>query len=82
MRQNESNLIQHDALAWFFVNVWIVASVSVLRMGPMHYSRDPQTYFFRKIFIKNGSHDTIYTFKNYFVTVFSIFSNKRYPNRP
>ena len=24
--------------------------------------------------IKNGSHDTIYTFKNYFVTVFSIFN--------
>ena len=24
--------------------------------------------------IKNESHDTIYTFKNYFVTVFSIFS--------
>ena len=24
--------------------------------------------------IKNGSHDTIYTFKNYFATVFSIFS--------
>ena len=24
--------------------------------------------------IKNGSHDTIYTFKNYFATVFSVFS--------
>ena len=24
--------------------------------------------------IKNGSHDTIHTFKNYFVTVFSVFS--------
>ena len=24
--------------------------------------------------IKNGSHDTIYAFKNYFVTMFSIFS--------
>ena len=31
------------------------------------------------------SHDTIHTFKNYFVTVFSIFNfnkNKLYPNRP
>ena len=35
--------------------------------------------------IKNGSHDTIYTFKNYFVTVFSVFSfnnNKINPNGP
>ena len=33
--------------------------------------------------IKNGSHDTIYTFKNYFVTVVSVFSfsnNKFNPN--
>ena len=37
--------------------------------------------------IKNGSHGTIHTFKNYFATVFSVFSfqfqqNKFYPNRP
>ena len=40
--------------------------------------------------IKNGSHDTIYTFKNYFTTVFSVFSfqfsvfsnNKLNPNGP
>ena len=35
--------------------------------------------------IKNGSHDTIYTFKNYFATVFLVFSfrkNKLYPNGP
>ena len=35
--------------------------------------------------IKNGSHGTIHTFKNYFVTVFSIFSfskNKLYLNEP
>ena len=37
---------------------------------------------FSKIFFKTGSHDTIHTFKNYFATVFSIFSNKRYSNRP
>ena len=51
-------------------------------MGPVHYSQDPQTSFFSKIFIKNGSHGTIYTFKNYFVAVFSVFSNKRYLNKP
>ena len=35
--------------------------------------------------IKNGSHGTIYTFKNYFATVFSVFSfsnNKLNPNGP
>ena len=38
------------------------------------------------VFIKNGSHGTIYTFKNYFATVFSVFNfqfqqNKFYPNQ-
>ena len=33
--------------------------------------------------IENGSHDTIYTFKNYFATVFSVFSNNKFnPNTP
>ena len=33
--------------------------------------------------IKNGSHDIIYTFKYYFATVFSIFSNNKFnPNTP
>ena len=35
---------------------------------------DPQTSLFSHFFIKNGSHGTIYTFKNYFATVFSVFS--------
>ena len=47
----------------------------------------PQITLFSHFFIKNGSHSTIYTFKNYFATVFSvsIFSfskNKLNPNRP
>ena len=47
----------------------------------------PQILFFSNFFIKNGSHSTIYTFKNYFTTVFlvSIFSfskNKHNPNGP
>ena len=33
----------------------------------------PTTTLFRKK-IKNESHDTIHTFKNYFVIVFSVFS--------
>ena len=54
-------------------------------VGPMNCSRDLQTSFFNKTFIKNGSQGTIHTFKNYFATVFSVFSfqqNKRYPNGP
>ena len=48
---------------------------------------DPQILFFINFFIKNGSHGTIYTFKNYFATVISAISfqfqqNKSYPNRP
>ena len=43
-------------------------------VGLVHYLWDPQTSFFNKIFIKNGSYGTIHIFKNYFVTVFSIFS--------
>ena len=47
----------------------------------------PQITFFSNFFIKNGFHNTIYTFKNYFATVFSvsIFSfnkNNLNPNIP
>ena len=35
---------------------------------------DPQISFFINFFIKNGSHGTIYTFKNYFATVISVIS--------
>ena len=46
---------------------------------------DPQITLFSNFFIKNRSHGTIHTFKNYFATVFSVFSfqfqqNKFYPN--
>ena len=46
---------------------------------------DPQISLFSNFFIKNGSHDTIHIFKNYFATVFSVFSfqfqqNKFYSN--
>ena len=34
---------------------------------------DPQISLFSNFFIKNGSHDTIQTFKNYFATVFFSF---------
>ena len=50
---------------------------------------DPQISLFNNFFIKNGSHSTIYTFKNYFATVFfsfqfqfSVFNFQLYPNGP
>ena len=46
----------------------------VFSVRSVHCSRNLQTYFFRKTFLKNKSHGTIYIFKNYFITVFSIFS--------
>ena len=42
--------------------------------------QDSQTSLFSNFFIKNGSYDTIYTFKNYFTTMF--FSFQLYPNGP
>ena len=38
---------------------------------------EPTNLFFNKIFIKNESHSTIHTFKNYFIIVFSIFTKIR-----
>ena len=35
---------------------------------------DPQISLFSNFFIKNGSHSIIHTFKNYFVTVFTVFN--------
>ena len=40
----------------------------------MYCLRDLQTPFFTQTLIKNRFHDTIYTFKNYFITVFLIFN--------
>ena len=44
--------------------------------GSVHCSRNPQISFFRKTFIKNESYDIIHIFKNYFTTVFLVFSHK------
>ena len=49
----------------------------------MYCLRNPQPLYEKKK--KKGSHGTIYTLKNYFAIVFSVFSfqqNKLYPNRP
>ena len=47
----------------------------------------PQITLFSNFFLKNGSHSTIYTFKNYFATVFSVLvfsfsKNKLNPSTP
>ena len=39
---------------------------------------DLQTSLFSNFFIKNESHNIIHTFKNYFATIFSIFSKINY----
>ena len=41
----------------------------------------PVSMDFSNFFFKTKSHGTIYIFKNYFVTGFSVFNNKRYPNK-
>ena len=41
-------------------------------LAPVHYSQVPQISLFNHFFIKNRSHSTIHTFKNYFATVFSV----------
>ena len=49
-------------------NFWLFST----SVGPVHCSRDPQTSLFSNFFIKNRSHGTIHTFKNYFAIVFSV----------
>ena len=68
-----------------FLNTCTKQTFYVTPVGPMHCSWDPQTSFFSNFFIKNGSHNTIHTFRNYFAIMFSVFSfqqNKQYLNIP
>ena len=51
-------------------NIWPVLREQCIRA----LFTDPQISFFINFFIKNGSYSTIHIFKNYFVTVFSVFS--------
>ena len=53
--------------------VWLFNQFSAT-YGSRTLFTNPQISFFNNFFIKNGSHGTIYTFKNYFVTVFFNFS--------
>ena len=58
---------------WLFF-LFLRSSFHAFLVNPVHCSRDPQTSFFNKNFIKNGSHGTIQIIKNYFATVFSVFN--------
>ena len=74
----------------FMYGTWTVAATFdplSMNSASVHYSRTQNFHFFINFFIKNGSYGTIYTFKNYFTTIFlvSVFNfskNKLNPNGP
>ena len=73
--------------AWSVAALFLLFCPFITSVGPEHYLWDPQISLFNNFFIKNKSHDTIYIFKNYFTTVFSVlvfsFSNNKFnPNGP
>ena len=45
---------------------------NTLPVAPCTVHKTHKPLFFSNFFIKNGSYDTIHTFKNYFVVVFSV----------
>ena len=55
----------------FFVQP-VIVDKSTVNSAPVHCSQISQITLFSNFFIKNTSHSTIYTFKNYFATVFSV----------
>ena len=75
---------------FFFSFQAVTFDYSPANSASVHCSWVPQTSLFSNFFIKNRFHDTIHTFKNYFTTMFSVFSfqfsvfskNKLYPYRP
>ena len=79
LRTPPSNKV-HLASIWIsfaFSHGWHLAFLC----GSRALFMGPASTYFSKFFFKTRSHDTIHTFKNYFVTVFSVFSNKRYPDK-
>ena len=71
--------------SWIVATLFDFSTIFSPLVGPVNSARDLQISFLATFFIKNGSHGTIHTFKNYFAIVFLIFSfqfkqNKFYPN--
>ena len=58
---------------FFFFFLKHVSALKNISMGLVHCLRDSQSFFLSNFFIKNWSHDTIHTFKNYFTTIFLVF---------
>ena len=85
-----ASAFQLSHFAFFFFFFFLSAATfdkSSVNSAFVYCSRVPQITLFSNFFIKNGSHSTIYTFKNYFATMFSVsvfsFSkNKLNPNGP
>ena len=82
-----STFLLHIFLFFFFFPSPQLLTLSTVNSAYVYCSRSYKLHFLATFFIKNGSHNTIYTFKNYFATVFSIsvfsFSkNKLNPNTP
>ena len=78
-RRRRSMWLKVTVLSLFFFSFFSFLKSTFLLLfqfsvGPMYCSWDPQTSLFSNFFIKNGSYGTIYTFKNYFTTVFSVFN--------
>ena len=82
-------------LSSFFFFFFFLSCTCFSFRGQVHCSRtvehcsctihETQNYFIQEKNIKNGSYGTIHTFKNYFTTIFLVFSfqqNKLYLNRP
>ena len=57
---------------FFFLVQPVIVDLSIVNSASVHCSRIPQITIFNNFFIKNRSHSTIYTFKNYFATVLSV----------
>ena len=85
-----SRVLGQNLLLWllFMPCAWTVAAKFDLSNNFQPISAhltlftDPQISLFSNFFIKNGSHDTIHTFKNYFAIVFFSFSFQLSPNKP
>ena len=79
LRQRLDCAFAHPASAFPFIylflscSIWFFSNFLATLVGPVHCLRDLQTSLFSNFFIKNGSHSIIYTFKNYFITVFFSF---------
>ena len=96
--QNEN--LKHKVPVWIQLNVafmfcvfrlffspcvWAVISHDFTVQGKKHYSCTVYALFMYRSRTAHGSHNTIHTFKIYFVTVFSVFifsKNKFNPNGP